>query len=126
MTIELNHTIVPSRDKHASAQFLADILGIPVAGEAGPFVQVELGNGVTLDYMNRDDVTWQHYAFLVDDDTFDAAYKKLLDAGVQTWADPDHNEPDEINTRWGGRGVYFRDPDGHNLEILTRPPTDAS
>ena len=126
MTAELNHTIVPAHDKHASAQFLADILGVPVAGEAGPFVQVELGNGVTLDFMNRDDVTWQHYAFLVDDDTFDAAYKKLLDNGVQTWADPDHNEPGEINTRWGGRGVYFPDPSGHNMEILTRPPTDAS
>lgn len=126
MTVELNHTIVPARDKHASAAFLADILGVPVAGEAGPFVQVELGNGVTLDFMNRDDVTWQHYAFLVDDDTFDAAYKKLLDARIQTWADPDHNEPGEINTRWGGRGVYFPDPSGHNMEILTRPPTDAS
>lgn len=126
MTVELNHTIVPAHDKHASAQFLADLLGIPVAGEAGPFVQVELGNGVTLDFMNRDDVTWQHYAFLVDDDTFDAAYKKMLATGVETWADPDHNEPGEINTRWGGRGVYFADPNGHNMEILTRPPTDAS
>ena len=125
MTVELNHTIVPARDKHASAQFLADLLGIPVTGEAGPFVQVELGNGVTLDYMNRDDVTWQHYAFLVDDDTFDAAYKRLLDAGAETWADPEHNEPGEINTRWGGRGVYFSDPSGHNMEILTRSPTDA-
>jgi catechol 2,3-dioxygenase-like lactoylglutathione lyase family enzyme len=126
MTVELNHTIVPSRDKHASARFLADVLGLPVGAEVGPFVQVELGNGVTLDFMNRTDVSSQHYAFLVDDETFDAAYKKLLDAGVQTWADPDHHEPGEINTRWGGRGVYFPDPDGHNMEILTRPPTDAS
>ena len=84
MSVELNHTIVPSHDKHASAQFLADLLGIPVAGEAGPFVQVELGNGVTL-----------------------------------------HHEPGGINRRWGGRGVYFPDPNGHNMEILTRPPTDA-
>ena len=122
MTVELNHTIVPSRDKHASAQFLADILGLPVGGEVGPFVQVELGNGVTLDFMNRDDVSSQHYAFLVDDDTFDAAYRKLLDAGVPTWADPDHTEPGEINTRWNGRGVYFPDPNGHNMEILTRAP----
>jgi catechol 2,3-dioxygenase-like lactoylglutathione lyase family enzyme len=126
MTAELNHTIVPARDKHASAQFLAEILGLPVGAEVGPFVQVELGNGVTLDYMNRGDVSSQHYAFLVDDATFDAAYEKLLDRGVQTWADPDHDEPGEINTRWGGRGVYFPDPDGHNMEILTRPPTDAS
>ena len=122
MTVELNHTIVPSHDKHASAQFLADVLGLPVGGEVGPFVPVELGNGVTLDFMNRDDVSSQHYAFLVDDETFDAAYKKLLDQGVATWADPDHTEPGEINTRWGGRGVYFPDPNGHNMEILTRSP----
>ena len=123
MTVELNHTIVPSHDKHASARFLAELLGLPVGGEVGPFVQVELGNGVTLDFMNRTDVTSQHYAFLVDDDTFDTAYKKLLDDGIETWADPDHTEPGEINTRWGGRGVYFPDPNGHNMEILTRPPT---
>jgi len=123
MTAELNHTIVPAHDKKVSAQWLADILGLPVGGEVGPFVQVELGNGVTLDFMNSADVSSQHYAFLVDDDTFDAAYKKLLDQGVETWADPDHTVPGEINTRWGGRGVYFPDPNGHNMEILTRPPT---
>lgn len=125
MTVELNHTIVPARDKHASAKFIADVLGLPVGGEVGPFVQVELGNGVTLDYMTSSDTSSHHYAFLVDDDTFDTGYKRLLDAGVQTWADPDHNKPGEINTRWGGRGVYFPDPSGHNMEILTRPPTDA-
>jgi catechol 2,3-dioxygenase-like lactoylglutathione lyase family enzyme len=126
VTVELNHTIVPSDDKHAGAQFLADLLGLSVGAEIGPFVPVELGNGVTLDYMNSAKVTPQHYAFLVDDETFDAAYKRLLDLGVQTWADPDHTQPGEINTRWGGRGVYFPDPSGHNLEMLTRPPTDAS
>jgi catechol 2,3-dioxygenase-like lactoylglutathione lyase family enzyme len=126
VTVELNHTIVPAHDKHASARFLADILGLPVGDEVGPFVPVALGNGVTLDFMDSVSEGSHHYAFLVDDDTFDAAYKRLLDAGVQTWADPDHHEPDGINTRWGGRGVYFPDPDGHNMEILTRPPTDAS
>jgi catechol 2,3-dioxygenase-like lactoylglutathione lyase family enzyme len=122
MAVELNHTIVPAQDKHASAAFLAGILGLPVGGEVGPFVQVELANGVTLDFMDRDDVPSQHYAFLVDDELFDAAYQRLLDAGVQTWADPDHEVPCEINTRWGGRGVYFPDPVGHNMEILTRAP----
>jgi catechol 2,3-dioxygenase-like lactoylglutathione lyase family enzyme len=122
MAVELNHTIVPAQDKHASAAFLAGILGLPVGGEVGPFVQVELANGVTLDFMDRDDVTSQHYAFLVDDAVFDAAYQRLLDAGVQTWADPDHEVAGEINTRWGGRGVYFPDPVGHNMEILTRAP----
>jgi catechol 2,3-dioxygenase-like lactoylglutathione lyase family enzyme len=126
MAVELNHTIVPARDKHASAQFLADILGLPVGAEIGPFVQVELSNGVTLDFMNHANVSSQHYAFLVDDATFDAGRQKLLDHGVETWADPDHTVPGGINTRWGGRGVYFPDPDGHNMEILTRPPTDAS
>jgi catechol 2,3-dioxygenase-like lactoylglutathione lyase family enzyme len=123
MTVELNHTIVPARDKHASAAFIAEVLGLPVGGEVGPFVQVELANNVTLDFMDRTDVTPQHYAFLVDDEVFDAAHARLLDRGVQTWADPDHLEPDGINTRWGGRGVYFPDPDGHNMEILTRAPS---
>lgn len=126
MVVELNHTIVPARDKHASAKFLADVLGLPVGAEVGPFVQVALGNGVTLDFMDYAEVSSQHYAFLVDDATFDAGHQKLLDQGVETWADPDHTVPGEINTRWGGRGVYFPDPDGHNMEILTRPPTDGS
>jgi MFS family permease len=123
MAVELNHTIVPARDKHASAAFLAGILGLPVGGEVGPFVQLELGNGVTLDFMDREELPSQHYAFLVDDEVFDAAYARLREAGVPTWADPDHEVPGEINTRWGGRGVYFPDPVGHNMEILTRAPS---
>jgi catechol 2,3-dioxygenase-like lactoylglutathione lyase family enzyme len=123
MAVELNHTIVAAHDKHASAAFLAGILGLPVGGEVGPFVQVELANGVTLDFMDRDGFSSQHFAFLVDDELFDAAHKRLLDQGVQTWADPDHEQPDDINTRWGGRGVYFPDPAGHNMEILTRAPS---
>jgi catechol 2,3-dioxygenase-like lactoylglutathione lyase family enzyme len=123
MAVELNHTIVSAHDKHESAKFLADILGIEVGGEVDPFVQVHLANGVTLDFMNREDFSSDHYAFLVDDELFDAAYQRLLDRGVPTWADPDHHEPGGINTRWGGRGVYFPDPAGHNMEILTRAPS---
>jgi len=124
MPVQLNHTIVSAHDKHASAAFLAAILDLEVGKPSGPFIPVELGNGVTLDYMNRgDDFTSEHYAFLVDDALFDAAYQRLLDRGVATWADPDHHEPGAINTRWGGRGVYFPDPAGHNLEILTRAPS---
>ena len=122
MTVQLNHTIVPAHDKHASARFIAEILGIEVGGEVEPFVQVHLSNNVTLDYMNSAEFSSQHFAFLVDDDDFDAAYARLRERGEQTWADPDHHEPDGINTRWGGRGVYFRDPAGHNMEILTRAP----
>ena len=123
MAVELNHTIVSAHDKHESAKFIADILGIEVGGEIDPFVQVHLANGVTLDYMNRDDFSSDHYAFLVDDELFDAAYQRLLDRGIPTWAAPDHHEPGGINTRWGGRGVYFPDPAGHNMEILTRAPS---
>lgn len=122
MAVELNHTIVPAHDKHASAAFLAGLLDLDVGGEVGPFVQLPLGNGVTLDYMNSSDFSSHHYAFLVDDETFDLAHKRMAERGVETWADPDHNEPGTINTRWGGRGVYFPDPAGHNMEILTRAP----
>lgn len=122
MSVRLNHTIVSAHDKHASAAFLAHILGVEVGKESPPFVPVVLDNDVTLDFMDRVDVTPQHYAFLVDDALFDAAHARLLEAGVPTWADPDHLEPDAINTRWGGRGVYFPDPAGHNMEILTAVP----
>jgi catechol 2,3-dioxygenase-like lactoylglutathione lyase family enzyme len=122
MAVTLNHTIVGARDKHASAAFLADILGVQVGEESPPFVPVRLANGVTLDFMTGDDVRPQHYAFLLSDEEWDAAYQRLRDSGIGTWADPDYSEPDEINTRWGGRGVYFHDPDGHSLEIMTAAP----
>jgi catechol 2,3-dioxygenase-like lactoylglutathione lyase family enzyme len=122
VVIQLNHTIVPSRDKHAGARFIAEILGVEVGAETPPFVPVRLDNGVTLDYQNQADVTSQHYAFLLDDASWQAAHRRLLDAGIQTWADPDHHDPDAVNTRWGGRGVYFFDPDGHNMEIMTAAP----
>jgi catechol 2,3-dioxygenase-like lactoylglutathione lyase family enzyme len=122
MAVELNHTIVSAQDKHASAAFIAEILGVKVGEPTGPFVPVTLANNVTLDYMDTG-ISPQHYAFLVDDELFDAAHQRLLDRGVPTWADPDHREPDAINTRWGGRGVYFPDPVGHNMEIFTRSPS---
>lgn len=119
MTVVLNHTIVPARDKHASARFLAEILDLKVGDEVGSFVQVALGNGITLDYQNQREFSSQHYAFLVDDETFEAARQRVLDRGIQTWADPGHDEPDAVNTRWNGRGFYFHDPNGHNMEIGT-------
>ncbi|MFB7494296.1 VOC family protein [Streptomyces sp. NPDC056161] len=122
MTVNLNHTIVSARDKQASAKFLADILGLQVSPQFGPFAPVEIPNGVTLDYMETADaVTSQHYAFLVSEEDFDAIFARIKDAGLTFWADPAHNRPGEINTNDGGRGTYFEDPNGHNLEILTRP-----
>ena len=122
MTIELNHTIVGATDKHASARFLADILGRPVGADDGPFTPVHLDNGVTLDYMQRAQVAPQHYAFLVSDEEFDAGFARIRAAGLAYFADPGYQQAGAINTRWGGRGVYFHDPDGHSMELLTRTP----
>ncbi|MEV0124795.1 VOC family protein [Streptomyces sp. NPDC050703] len=123
MTISLNHTIVAATDKKASARFLADILGLDVSPEYGPFIPVEIPNGVTLDFYEGVDgpLVPQHYAFLVSEDEFDAIFGRIKDRELPYWADPHHHRPDEINTNDGGRGVYWEDPDGHNLEILTRP-----
>ncbi|WP_312871520.1 DUF4440 domain-containing protein [Amycolatopsis acididurans] len=117
---ELNHTIVHARDRAASARFLAGILGVEVGQPMGPFVPVQLSNGVTLDFMDAPSVHSQHYAFLIGEDDFDAAFARIREAGLRYWADPLHREEGEINHWGGGRGVYFTDPDGHNLELLTK------
>jgi catechol 2,3-dioxygenase-like lactoylglutathione lyase family enzyme len=122
MSIRLNHTIVPARDPRASATFLAEILGRAAPVKYGPFYGVELDNGVTLDFMRTDgDIAWQHYAFLVSENEFDAILGRIRERGLPFWADPSHRQPGVINRNDGGRGVYWSDPDGHNLEIITRP-----
>lgn len=123
MAVKLNHTIVPVRDKQASAMFLTDLLGLPAPTTFGPFLVVTLSNGVSLDFVDTsDDIRpQQHYAFLISEAEFDTIFGRVQELGLQYWADPHHQEPGEINTRDGGRGVYFDDPDGHILELLTRP-----
>lgn len=118
--IELNHTIVASRDPRAGARFLAEVLGLPGPTGYGPFAVVATANGVSLDHLSADQVVPQHYAFLVGDDEFTAVAGRLRERGLATWADPGHRTPGE-NAADGGRGLYFDSPDGHNLEILTRP-----
>lgn len=120
---DLNHTIVHSRDKSSGAAYLAEILALPEPRPFGPFQVVETGNGVSLDYLDAgdDDIHPQHYAFLVTDDEFDAAFARITARGQDYWADPGHSRPGEINRNDGGRGVYFDDPSGHVLEILTVP-----
>lgn len=122
MSIQLNHTIVRARDKHASAQFLVDILGLEPPTTYGPFVVVQVDNDVSLDYADdHGEPHPQHYAFLVGDAEFDAIHARIIERGLDYWADPFHRQPHEINHNDGGRGLYWDDPDGHALEIITVP-----
>ena len=122
MSIALNHTIVPARNAQASAAFLAEMLGRGAPVPFGPFWGVQLDNGVTLDFMSTEDAFLvQHYAFLVGEAEFDAIFDRIRARGQGYWADPGKRQPDRINHNDGGRGVYWDDPDGHRLEILTRP-----
>ncbi len=122
----LNHLIIPARDKHASAQFLADILGVGVEPPWGHFVPVRTTNGVTLDFVDSKDVRTQHYAFLVDDAEFDAGFAKLQARAIPYFSDPDKSGAGKTNHYWGGRGVYFEDPNGHLLELITKPYGDLA
>ena len=122
MSIALNHTIVWCRDHRVSANFLADLFDLPEPVHWGPFMIVELADGVSLDYHEVDgEIASQHYAFLVSDDEFDAIFGRIVEQGVEHWADPAKHEAGAINHNDGGRGVYFEDPDGHLLEIITVP-----
>ncbi|HEY5567678.1 MAG TPA: VOC family protein [Gammaproteobacteria bacterium] len=122
MTIQLNHTIVPARDPQASATFLAEILGLSTPVRFGAFWAVALDNGVTLDFQHSDEeIPIEHYAFLVSESEFDAIFARIRARGLRYWADPMHQQPFEINHNDGGRGLYWNDPDGHYLEIITRP-----
>jgi catechol 2,3-dioxygenase-like lactoylglutathione lyase family enzyme len=125
MSVNLNHTIVWCRDKKTSARYLTDTLGLPEAMPWGPFMVVEMGNGVSLDYHDLHDsegeIASQHYAFLVSEAEFGEIFGRIEEAGQDYWADPGLSGKGQINHRDGGRGVYFKDPDGHLLEILTRP-----
>lgn len=122
MPVQLNHTIVRVRDKHEAAGFFADILGLPPATTYGPFQVLEMSNGVSLDFADDNgDPVPAHYAFLVSEAEFDQILGRIRHRGLDYWADPFHHQPGQINTNDGGRGVYWDDPNGHSLEIITRP-----
>jgi len=122
MTAQLNHTIVWCSDKARSAAFLTDLLGLPPARPFSHFLVVDLANGLSMDFMEKAaPIAPQHYAFLVDDAEFDAGFAMINRLGQTYWADPARQKPGEINHHWGGRGVYFEDPDGHFLELITKP-----
>lgn len=125
MSVMLNHTIVWCRNKEVSARYLTKTLGLGDAEPHGPFMVVEMANGVSLDYHDVADteaeILSQHYAFLVAEEEFDEIFGHIQAAGQDYWADPGLGAGSEINHHDGGRGVYFKDPDGHLLEIITRP-----
>jgi catechol 2,3-dioxygenase-like lactoylglutathione lyase family enzyme len=122
MTVEFNHTIVWSSDSKASAAFLADILGLAEPKRWGPFQVVVTANGVNIDFLNKEGkIAPQHYAFLVSEGEFDQIFGRVKERGLTYWADPENTQEGEVNNRDGGRGFYFKDPDGHMLEAITRP-----
>ncbi len=121
MAVTLNHTIVHARDPAATARFLTEILGLPAAKQLGHFTVVQVGD-TSLDLLQTDErISSRHFAFLVDEDEFDAIFERLRARALPYWADPFHREPGRINHWDDGRGLYFDSPDGHNLEIITRP-----
>jgi catechol 2,3-dioxygenase-like lactoylglutathione lyase family enzyme len=122
MTARFNHTIIAAKDREHSARFFRTLFELAEAPSWGPFTNVQLADGVLLQFAEPPvEIQMQHYAFLVDDELFDRAYHRLRADGIEHWADPRMARPGEINTEHGGRGVYFKDPAGHAIEMITRP-----
>ncbi|EAY69261.1 Lactoylglutathione lyase [Burkholderia dolosa AU0158] len=122
MNVQLNHTIVWCRDKRASSCFLTELLELPPPTPFGAMLVVQLDNGVSLDFYERDgEIASQHYAFLIDDAGFERVLARIRERGLPYWADPAKRQPDDVYRHNGGRGLYFDDPDGHFLEVMTRP-----
>jgi extradiol dioxygenase family protein len=120
MPLHFNHTLVNVRDKQESATFVAEILGLDPPTTYGPFLVLQLHNDVSLDFIDVEEVHPQHYAFLVSEADFDAIHRRIVERGVTFWADPYQRQPGEVNTEDGGRGVYWEEPSGHLLEMITR------
>ena len=123
MPAQLNHTIVHAKDRVASANFLSEILGLPRPHPFGPFMVVDTANGVSLDFISAEDheIIIEHYAFLVSEPEFDEIFARIKSRSLDYWADPMRKQNGQINHHDGGRGVYWLDPNGHVLEIITRP-----
>jgi catechol 2,3-dioxygenase-like lactoylglutathione lyase family enzyme len=120
MAIVLDHTIVPARDNEASARFFARIFGLNYEGTMSHFAPVRVNESLVLDFDTRATFDWHHYAFKVSDPEFDGIFQRVQDEGLTYGSGPFSSEDMAINHRGGGRGFYFKDPDGHLLEVLTR------
>ena len=122
MTIEFNHTIISARDSNLSANFLAEILGLPSPTHFGSFMVVKTDNHVSLDFMQTSkEIQPKHYAFLISETEFDEIFQRICNKNIPYWADHKKEHANTINHNDGGRGLYFNDPNGHFLEIITRP-----
>lgn len=124
MAVQLNHHIVHSRDPEASAQLLTELLDLPAPTRFGPFIVVQAANDVSLDFMETQEEKYlvpNHYAFLVSETEFDDVWRRIKDRGIDFYADPAGRKKGEINHHFGGRGLYWAGPDGHWMEIITRP-----
>ena len=119
MAIVLNHTIVPARDKIASAEFFARIFGLDYKGLHSHFASVQVNDGLTFDFDERGHFEPHHFAFMVSDAEFDAIFDRVKAEGIGYGSGPRSRTDRDINHRRGGRGVYFDDPNGHVLEIMT-------
>lgn len=127
MTIAFNHTIIAARNKGKSASFFTHLFGLPEATQWGPFAIVNLADGVFVQFAEPGmaEIQMQHYAFLVDDESFDAIYARIIESNLDHAGDPRWSTCNQINTNHGGRGVYFRDPAGHGMEVITRPYSES-
>jgi catechol 2,3-dioxygenase-like lactoylglutathione lyase family enzyme len=128
MAAKLNHTIVWCHDQEKSAKFLSEILGLPPPRRFSGFLVVDLANEVSVDYLpaESESIALQHLAFLVSEEEFDGALARVRERTTEIWADPAKRQPGRINRHFGGRGVYFEDPNGHLFEIITTPYGDPT
>ena len=122
MPVKLDHTVVTARDKTESATFLAEVLGLGTPVATGHFLAVALDNGPTLDFCSVEEgaIRAQHFAFEVSEAEFDGVLGRVKGRSVPYWADPRQTRPGEVDQRGNGRAIYFADPSGHWLEVLTR------
>jgi catechol 2,3-dioxygenase-like lactoylglutathione lyase family enzyme len=125
MPILLDHTIVPARDKLASATFFAEIFGLSVKSADGYFAQVQVNDSLTFDFSDEPKPQSHHYAFHISDTEFEAIYERVKAKGLPYGSGPYNHTDGKIYTRRGGRGFYFEDPNGHLLEVMTARETGS-